>query len=238
MRRIGRSTVRRAGELPPTLARSLASSLASALTSALVLATAAAAQAPDPRTVEVLRLRCLTGDQVSDLTLFGNGTLRLWEGEEGEAEMRLSELDPDGFDAYVRRLQAERLGGELAAPPSVEGLFTEQCALTLDVPEGPHGSATFGYFDSLSLELSRVVAIARELVVVARAKTQVDGLSPDYVPRGGDVLLHRDGTRYLVRGLTSDGRGVELIGLDQPLTLYVALESLADGFLGVEARDR
>jgi hypothetical protein len=152
--------------------------------------------------------------------------------------MRLSELDPDGFEAYVRRLRAEGLGDELAPPPSVEGLFTEQCALTVDVPGGPAGGATFGHFDSVSLGLSRLVTIARELVVVARARSQVDGLSADYVPRGGDILLHRNGGRFQVRGLTSDGRGVELIGIDQPLTIYVGLESLPDDFLGVEASDR
>jgi hypothetical protein len=193
------------------------------------------AQASDPRSHEVLRFRCLHGERTSDLTLFGNGTLRLREGPEGKVDMLLSELDPDTFDAFVRRLRTESLGEGWASPRSVDGLFTEQCALVLDVPDGPTGAVTFGSFDSLGLEISRVVTIARDLVVLARARTQVEGLSPEYVPRGGDVLLQRDGSRYFVRGLTSDGRGVELIGLDQPLTLYVAVESLADDFLAVEA---
>lgn len=202
----------------------------------LVAVVAAASEAPDPRSQEIVRFRCLSGEALSDLTLFGNGTLRLREGPPGEPEMTLSELDPDSYAAYVRRLQAEKLGNDIEAPESVEGLFTEQCVLELDVPDGPSGAASFGQLDSLSLELGRVVAVARELVVVARANTKVDGLSSDYVPHGGDVLLHRDGGRYLVRSLTTDERGVELIGLDQPLTIYVALEALPDLFLGVEAK--
>lgn len=197
-------------------------------------ATADAAGARDPRSVEVLRLDCTAGTQRSDLTLFGNGTLRLREGELGAEDLHLSELGRDALDAYVRRLRAESLDDGLAPPASVQGPFTETCTLSLDVPEGPVGSTEFSALDSLSLALSRVVSIARELTVVARTNINLVGLDPGYRPVAGDILLHRNGGRYQVHMLTSDGRGVELTGLDQPLTLYVALDALGELFLGVE----
>ncbi len=210
--------------------------MASAVTACLLSPATATAQSRDPRSLEVLRLDCIAGNARSDLTLFGNGTLRLREGEVGSEDFHLSELGRDVFDAYVRRLRAEALDDGLAPPPSVEGPWTQTCALTLEVPEGPAGSVSFSSFDSLSLPLSRVVSIARELVVVARTNTNLEGLDPDYTPVAGDVLLHRDGGRYRVGTLTSDGRGVELIGIEQPLILYVALEALSELFLGVEER--
>lgn len=200
----------------------------------------AAAEPPayrDPRSLEVVRFDCRTGTLRSELTLFANGTMRLREGEVGSESMLLSELDPDSLAAYLRRLAAESLDDGLRPPPPVGGIFTEQCSLVLDVPDGPVGTARFGAFDSLSLALSRVVAIVRELVVIAHASNVSSaGLSPHYLPVAGDVLIHRDGDRYRVQGLTSDGRGVELSGIEQPLILYVALENLPSLFLAVEDR--
>jgi len=200
----------------------------------LPLAVAAGSDYRDPRSREVLRLDCTTGELSSDLTLFGNGTLRLEEGETGGEEMTLSEIDLDSLDAYVRRLQAESLSDGLEPPNPVEGTWTEQCLLTLDVEEGPSGSVAFGAFDSLSLPLGRVVSIARELLALARARHQVTRLTEGYSPRVGDVLLHRDGGRYRVQGLTSDGRAVELDGIEQPLTIYLAVEAVRDQFIAIE----
>jgi hypothetical protein len=197
-------------------------------------AVTVAQSSADPRSVEILRLDCTTGPVRNDVTLFGNGTLRLRSGETGQEELMLSELDGDSFDAYIRRLQQESLGDGLAAPRRMEGLWTEQCVLTAAVPDGPSGTEAFSGLDSLSLPLSRVVSIARELMALARVQTHVAGIPPGYVPQRGDVLLHRDGSRYLVYGETSDGKGVELMGLDQPLTLYVVITDLQALFLAVE----
>jgi len=188
----------------------------------------------DPRSQEVLRLACTTGVFRSDMTLFGNGTLRLFKGEIGSETMTLSELDPDALGAYVRRLQAESLDTGLRPPPRVDGTWTEDCVLTLDVDEGPVGTARFGAFDSQSLSLSRLVTIARELVALSEVQSQVGGLSSSYVPQRGDVIVHRDGSRYRVRGMTSDGLGVELVGIEQPLTIYIALETLPGLFMALE----
>jgi len=197
-------------------------------------AGAHAAAVEDPRSLELLRFDCTTGVVRSEVTLFANGTLRLREGDVGEEAMQLAELAPDVREGYLRRLQQESLGGDLAPPPGVDGLWTEQCVLTLDVPDGPAGTASVGAFDSMSLPLSRLVTIARELVALARVQTYVAGIPTGYVPREGDVLIHHDGSRYLIQGWTSDGRGIEVVGLDQPLTIYVAVEELSQQFLSVE----
>lgn len=196
---------------------------------------ALAADYDDPRTLELLRLDCATGIVRSEVTLFGNGTLRLKEGDVGEEAMRLSELAPDLLEGYLNRLRLESLGNGLAPPRQVQGLWTEQCVLTVDVPEGPEGTAGFGAFDSMSLPLSRVVAIARELLALARVETYVAGIPVGYVPKRGDVLLHHNGTRYRVHGWTSDGLGVELQGIEQPLTLYLPINVLYAQFLSVES---
>ncbi|MDH3405077.1 MAG: hypothetical protein OES32_12065 [Acidobacteriota bacterium] len=216
----------------------LRAALAAGYAAGALLAAGAGGEPRDPRSAEVLRLDCAAGPVRSDLTLFGNGTLRLREGEAGAEELHLAELGRDVFDAYVRRLRAEALDDGLAPPPSVDGPWTQSCVLTLDVPAGPAGSVGFSGFDSLSLPLARVVAIARELTVVARTSARVAGLDPAYEPVAGDVLLHRDGSRYRVHGLTADGRGVELTGIEQPLTLYVPLEALTELFLGLEETRR
>ena len=190
----------------------------------------------DPRTVELVRLDCTTGIVRSEMTLFGNGTLRLREGDVGAEEMRLSEIGPDIFEGYLRRLQQESLGNNLVPPKQVEGMWTEQCSLTVDVPEGPVGTTAFGALDSMSLPLSRVVSIARELLALARVEDYVAGIPPGYVPERGDVLLHQNGSRYRVHGFTSDGLGLELQGIEQPLAIYVAIEALHEQFLAVEER--
>ncbi len=195
---------------------------------------AGATEPVDPRSHELLRLDCRTGGVRSELTLFANGTLRLREGEIGAELMTLAELDPDGIAAIRRRLQAESLGPAARPRSELEGEWLERCRLVLDVPDGPRGGAEFGNLERVSLELSRILAIADELTVIARLRSEIAGLGPDYVPTPGDVLIDRSGARYRVRGWTTDRRGVELHGIDQPLTVYVAVEALAQRFVGVE----
>ena len=210
--------------------------LLTAIVIVLMAAVGASATAyEDPRTHEVVRFDCTTGLARSEVTLFGNGTLRLREGDVGEEEMALAELAPEVLDGYLRRLQMESMGGGLAPPKRIDGLWTEQCVLILEVPDGPSGRAEFGAFDSLDLPLSRVVAIARELVTLARSRTVVAGIDPGYVPQRGDILIAHDGTRYRVNVRTMDGTGVELVGIDQPLSIYVLIETLHEQFLAIES---
>lgn len=190
----------------------------------------------DLRSLVVLRYDCASDIGRRELTLFGNGTVRLFDGPPGEEEMELGELDPDALDGVLARLASEDLSEAPARYPGVEGDWVERCVLELPLRDGD-GPASFRFsrYSSLPLELSRVVAVAEELVAVA-AGERGKGLPHDYAPRPGDVLRREDGARFKVVGFTSDEKGVELEGLDVPLTLYLAPDALADRFVEVVSR--
>lgn len=204
----------------------------------------------DPRSVMVLRFECTSALGRREVTLFGNGTVRLWDGPPGEEEMLLGELEPEELDGVLARLDEEDLSEAPAEYHGVEGEWVEECVLELPRrgeggeellgarPAPPDGSATtfrFSPYAPLPLALSRVVRIARELGEVAEEERAL-GLPPGYEPRRGDVLVRVDGERFRVVQFTDDGKGVELQGVDQPLTLYLEPEALGAVFEAVESR--
>lgn len=200
-----------------------------------ILAVAVLAVVPpavqDARVHEAARLACASDLGHSDVTLFGNGTVRSrrWD-ETGELEMMLAELAPEDLAAVLERLASEDLsevGDELGGPA---GAWLERCELDLDLPGGRPRQVRFLALGTLPLALSRTVGILHELWVLAEEHRPSESLGPDYEPQPGDVLLRQDGGRYRVQGSTSDGKAVELLGLDQPFTLYVAREALAEEF--------
>ena len=48
--------------------------------------------------------------------------------------------------------------------------------------------------------------------------------------------MRPDGRRFQVVGLTSDRKGVELNGIDEPLTIFMAIEALRDQFSALAER--
>ncbi len=191
-----------------------------------------------PRTWEVVRRDCRTSYSREDLTLFGNGTVRLRRVDDEKDEMRLAELNPDQVQAFIRRLEAEDLSEVPEGREEVLGAMVERCSLVLRLPERAEQRFYFGHFDSLPLGLSRLNAIVADLHSEAIDLAPEGGLPRNYFPEPGDILERSDGRRFEVIALTSDRRGVELLGLDDPLTVFVALESLRQQFVGlVERRD-
>lgn len=190
------------------------------------------------RTWEIVRRDCRTTQARQEVTLFGSGTLRLRERSEDSDEMRLAELDPDEVQAYVRRLEAEDLSEVPQGRDEVLGAFVERCAIYLELPERPPQRYFFGRFDSLPLGLSRLNAIINDMYEEANDLAPEGGLPRYYIPEPGDVLERTDGRRFQVVALTSDRKGVELSGLDDPLTIFVAIEALREQFVGlVDRRD-
>lgn len=204
----------------------------------------------DPRSVVILRYECTSELGRREVTLFGNGTVRLWDGPPGEEEMLLGELEPDELDGVLARLAEEDLSEAPAEYPGVEGEWVEECVLELPrraeggeealrgrlaLPDPPPTTFRFSPYAPLPLALSRVVRIARELGEVAEEERAL-GLPPGYEPRRGDVLVRVDGERFRVVQFTDDGEGVELQGVDQPLTLYLEPEALGAVFEAVESR--
>lgn len=206
-----------------------------------LLADGAIAAEQEPgnlRSWEVARRDCRTTYTREELTLFGNGTLRLRLRTEEKDEMRLAELNPDEVQAYMRRLDAEDLSEVEEGREEVLGSMIERCALYLDLPGREKQRFFYGRFDSLPLGLSRMLAIINDMQQEAVDLAPEGGLPRNYIPEPGDILERTDGHRFAVVALTSDRTGVELSGIDDPLTIFVALESLRQQFVGlVERRD-
>ena len=184
-----------------------------------------------PISTEVFRLDCRSELSSSDVTLFGNGTLRLREGLHDRRSLLLLELDPAQREELVARLKeldlrdVDTFGGEL------EGEWVEQCRLRLALPDRSPAEAVFHRLDTLSLRLQTAVNLADELAQRIRDQALFDGLPHGYEPRIGDFLRRPDGEIFEVMGFTADDRAVEMAGLDQPLVIYIPVEELSAVFL-------
>ena len=203
----------------------------------LPVASAVAAQgAPTPpgdRSRELLDYRCESGLGRRQVTLFATGTVRLWEGLHETPRMTLGELSPVELDGFLRRLEAEDLREVEEARPGPEGSWIEQCRLVLDLPGRRVRRYAFGRYDSLPLALSVIVRIADE---VATHTLPLDGLPVGYEPKAGDLLRRADGELFEIVSFTADGKGLELLGRDQPLTLYLRPEDLRGLFEALVSR--
>lgn len=188
----------------------------------------------DPRSRVFLELDCASELGRRAVTLFANGTVRLREGLKDQEGVHLAELSPEERDGYLARLAAEDLGETDLRAAGPEGEWVERCRLDLQLPAREPQTFRFARYGSLSLALSRVLAVAQELGArVEAARAGAHHLPAHYSPRRGDVLERRDGSRFRVERLTADHRGVELRGLDQPLVLYVSLDDLAGEFVAL-----
>lgn len=196
--------------------------------------TLLSAEAPKSlRSWEIVRRNCETAYSREEITLFGNGTVRLRFREEDEDSMRLAELNPEEVQAYVRRLEAEDLSEVPEGREEFLGSMVERCGLFLELPDAPLQRFYFGRFDSLPLGLSRLNAIVNDLYQEADELAPEGGLPRNYIPEPGDILERIDGHRFRVVALTSDRKGVELSGIDDPLTIFVALEALRQQFVAL-----
>jgi hypothetical protein len=91
----------------------------------------------------------------------------------------------------------------------------------------------------LALNLSRVVHIAEELADKVPVVKDRDELPVDYDPRPGDVLRRvGDGALFRVVNFTSDGKGIELEGIDLPLDVYVPKDQVRKHFTALVSRGR
>jgi hypothetical protein len=218
------------------------------------------AAADSLRGKEVARFDCESEVARREITLFANGTVRLRERAqpqedlrrsrlgvepapgEGELLMYLGQLDPEMLDFYLDRLAREDLSEVKDRPGGMEGTlvgeWVDQCSLKVHLPGRTPRYFTFSQYDSLPLTLSRVITILKELPTYV---AEEDGLSPriphGYAGRVGDILEHKDGNRFEVRGFTTDGGGLELKGIETPVTLFIALDDLRAEFRALLPRE-
>ncbi len=185
------------------------------------------------RSRELLDYRCANDLGVLQVTLFANGTVRRREGPIKAPRMSLGELGPVEVEGYLRRLAAEDLSAVDDTPASAEGAWVERCTLRLALDDRPPRELTFSRFDSLPLPVATLVRVADELGGQTRV---VSELPAAYRARVGDVLRRADGVLFEVVGFTSDGHGLEMQGVEQPLTLYVRPEDVPGLFEALVSR--
>ncbi len=192
-----------------------------------------------PRTHELLRLDCRSDLGRREITLFGNGTLRLRDGAPRDEQMWLQELSGSELEAYVARLSESARAEIDRRPATVEGSWVEVCTFTLALPGRSEERYQFGRYDSLSLDLRRAYAIALELGEAVDRDRPPEGaarLPADYQPLAGDVLRRTDGRHFRIVGFTWDGLGVELAGVEDPLTVYLSRDQLPRQFVDLVRR--
>ncbi len=193
---------------------------------------------PSGRSIEVLRLDCASRLGRREVTLFGNGTIRLRDGPIGKEWMGLAELGPDELQGTLRRLAGEDLTEATHLQPVVVGDWVEKCEVVLELPGRQRQRFFFGRYDTLPLGLYHVQSIAEELGGKVAALRDAEQLPARYEPRLGDVLKRTDGNRFQVVNFTSDRKGVELDGIDQPLHLLVLKEQMRMEFVAIVSRQR
>lgn len=194
--------------------------------------------APLSPRAELARLDCTTEDHRREVTLFGSGTIRLREGFLGAEAGGLFDLSKEELTGFLNRLGEEDLAEVVSPDRGPEGSWISRCVLTLQLPGRPRRELSYGQFDSLSLNLSRVVRIVEELGGKVPDLKQAGRLPDDFRARRGDVVRRDDGQLFRVVGFTSDGKGIELEGQDIPLALYLTPEQLRHDFVALVQRDR
>jgi hypothetical protein len=248
---VGTRGLERASRQRPVASRTLRSlgALALLLLGAGAAAAAAATQghafspptahAPtSERSSEVLRLDCFNRLGRREVTLFGNGTIRLRDGSIGAEWMGLAELGPDELQGILRRLEDEDLSEIGDLPRGVAGDWVEKCDLVVDLPGRKRQKLSYGRYDPLPLGVSRLQRIAEQLGARVRVLSDTEQQLPEhYEPRLGDVLKRFDGNSFRVVNFTSDRKGVELDGLVQPVHLIVLKEQLRMEFVALLARE-
>lgn len=210
----------------------------SRLASLALLSLVALPAQGDDRSTEILRYECRTDVARRETTLFANGTIRLRKGQIGNEWMGLTELAPDKLEGFVNRLAGEDLSEAKSPDKGPEGAWIERCELRLQIPGKDLQIYQFGQYDRLPLNLSHVVHIAQELEKKVPIVKEKDDLPANYEPRPGDVLKHvGDGNRFRIVSFTSDGKGIELEGIDQPIELYVPKDQVRKKFTALLSRD-
>ena len=185
----------------------------------------------------LLRYECRNDLGRREITLFGNGTVRLREGLKQDPVMTLGELNPEELGGFLARLRQEDLSEvPFETDNALDGAWIESCRLELMLPPAPDRTYVFGRYDSLPLGLSRVVRIAEDLAGKVDPRSREEHLPAGYVPRNGDVLRRVDGELFRIVGPTADKLGVELIGVQVPLTLYLPKGQLANEFVELVSR--
>lgn len=196
----------------------------------------------DLRSLERLRWGCRNETGRRDLTLFGDGTVRLREGLWDSQALELDRLPATDLQNYLVRLVRIRRSPDFPEswdlPPGVEGRWTESCELHLELPGMAVVDLYFGNYDALPLELAQIEQIADELAANMQPREGERRLPEGYEPEPYDVLEATDGHLYRVVGTTDDGVGIEVESLVEPVRVFYRLEDLRLVFVALVPADQ
>jgi hypothetical protein len=199
-----------------------------------LLAPAVSAAEPSAKTTELADHRCVGELAEDQLTLFANGTVRVRERVAERSTMLLAELERDELDGFVARLLDLDFSEAESLRSGITGEWISQCGLALALPDRPSFFFRYGRFDVLPYALETARSILSELEALARTRAAHGALPKDYEPQPGDFVRRTDGELFEVVGATADGQGIELIGINQPVTIYVALADFREVFVAKE----
>jgi hypothetical protein len=188
------------------------------------------------KSTELVDHRCVGELAEDQLTLFANGTVRLRERVGEREDMLLAELERNEIDGFVARLRDIDLSEAESLRQGITGEWISQCGLSLTLPDLPAAFFRYGRFDVLPHALETVRQVLTEVETLARTRAVHGSLPKGYQPRPGDFVRRGDGELFEVIGLTADGKGVELNGINQPITIYVALADFRSVFVAQENR--
>ncbi len=218
---------RRSGERSVTRVHLPSKRLLAFLTPILLVTTLEANV--DQRSREVLRHECASVAGRRELTVFGNGTVRLRTGPVGAEQMHLLELGSEelnALEAVLREVDLSEVPAEAAAPG---GSGVDRCVLEVEL-DGQRRRFQYAALGTFSISLGSVLARVEDLSLRVRQASAQTSLPNGYEPQVGDWLEHRHGGIFEVRGTTGDDKGVELMGVDQPIVLYVERANLKREF--------
>jgi hypothetical protein len=179
-------------------------------------------QSEDPRSRVVLDQTCENDFSRRQVTLFANGTLRRLVGEGATREMRLAELGPAEYEAFMARLGHLRFDDLAHRSAGMGGDWVESCRLELALPHREKKTFEYGPYDTVSPGLRQILLIFDDLMLeIARVGPDAPRVRGFEVEVRDRVIRRRDGARFEVIGFTLEGNGIELQGLDQPVTIFV-----------------
>src|SRR5262249_15217685 len=119
-----------------------------------------------------------------------------------------------------------------------EGDWIERCTFALALRDHAPRTFHYGRYDALPLALSRVLRVVDDLAGKVVVMEGAEHLPDGYEPRPGGVLKRNDGQLFEFFEFTVDHKGIELHGVDEPLTLYVLGEQLRQEFVALVSRRR
>lgn len=185
----------------------------------------------DERSIERLRVDCRNELTRRDITLFGNGTIRLRQGPWQKQEMFLEELGPKELTTYLKKLlrirHSDRFSETQSVRVDIDGEWLQRCRMTLEVPGDRPLYFSYSPLETQPLALGQLILMAEELASFTRPSASRSHLRKSYRPERDDLLVHQTtGVTYRVIAATDDGKGVELESTVEPLVVYYQIADL------------